>query len=122
MTQAQAALAEATIMAEGAQSDYGGTVRITASAVISNYVLPQMLLPIRQRYPGIAIESAPSDSVENLLLREADIAIRMFRPTQLELISRHLGEDLPIIATAHQSYMEGREPPPGSRRTCTTTT
>jgi DNA-binding transcriptional LysR family regulator len=40
VAQAQAALAEAAIMAEGAQADYGGTVRITASAVISNYVLP----------------------------------------------------------------------------------
>tara|TARA_R110002020_G_scaffold6143_9_gene25712 strand:+ start:163 stop:1053 length:891 start_codon:yes stop_codon:yes gene_type:complete len=107
---AQAALAEATIMAEGAQADYGGTVRITASAIISNYVLPLLLLPIRERYPGIAIETVPSDSAENLLLREADIAIRMFRPTQLELIARHLG-NLPIVATAHQRYLDRRGTP-----------
>tara|TARA_R110002124_G_scaffold144122_4_gene308990 strand:- start:868 stop:1563 length:696 start_codon:yes stop_codon:yes gene_type:complete len=110
VAQAQSALARAAIMAEGAQADYGGTVRITASAVMSNYVLPRLLLPIRQRYPTIAIESVPSDSAGNLLLREADIAIRMFRPTQLELISRHLGE-LPIVATAHQTYLEGRSMP-----------
>ena len=41
--------------------------------------------------PSIAIEIVPSDSAENLLLREADIAIRMFRPTQLELVTRKLG-------------------------------
>ena len=110
VAQAQSALAEATIMAEGAHAEYGGTVRITASAVISNYVLPELLLPIRERYPGIAIETVPSDSAENLLLREADIAIRMFRPTQLELIARHLG-DLPIVAAAHQSYLDRRGMP-----------
>ncbi|MGB3337785.1 MAG: LysR family transcriptional regulator [Devosia sp.] len=107
---AQASLAEAAIMAEGAQDDFGGTVRITASVVISNYVLPAMLLPIRQRYPRIAIETVPSDSAENLLLREADIAIRMFRPTQLELVTRRLGE-LPIIATAHADYLARRGTP-----------
>ena len=52
----------------------------------------------------------PSDSVENLLLRESDIAVRMFRPTQLELIARKLG-DLPIVAAAHQSYLGLRGTP-----------
>lgn len=110
VSQAQAALAEAAIMAEGAQADYGGTVRITASAVVSNYVLPGLLGPIRERYPNIAIETVPSDSAENLLLREADIAIRMFRPTQLELVTRHLG-DLPIVPAAHQRYLDRRGTP-----------
>ena len=110
VAQAQASLAEAAIMAEGAQAEYGGTVRITASAVISNYALPFLLVPIRERYPNIALETVPSDSAENLLLREADIAIRMFRPTQLELVTRHLG-DLPIVPAAHQSYLDKRGTP-----------
>lgn len=110
VAQAQASLAEAAIMAEGAQDDFGGTVRITASAIISNYVLPRLLLPIRERYPRIAIELVPSDSAENLLLREADIAIRMFRPTQLELVTRHLGQ-LPIVPAAHQDYLSRRGTP-----------
>ncbi|MEO7224196.1 MAG: LysR substrate-binding domain-containing protein, partial [Devosia sp.] len=46
----------------------------------------------------------PSDSVENLLLRESDIAVRMFRPTQLELIAKKIG-DIPVVACAHQSYL-----------------
>jgi DNA-binding transcriptional LysR family regulator len=110
VAKAQAALAEATMMAEGAQAEYGGTVRITASIMISHYVLPRLLLPIRDRYPGIALEIVPADSTENLLLREADIAIRMFRPTQLELVTRHLG-DIPIVPAAHQSYLDRRGTP-----------
>ena len=108
--QAQSALAEAAMMAEGAQAEYGGTVRVTASVMISHYVLPQLLVPIRERYPGIAIELVAADSTENLLLREADIAIRMFRPTQLELVTRHLG-DIPIVPAAHQSYLHRRGTP-----------
>lgn len=108
--QAQAALAEATMRAAGAQEDAGGTVRITASAMISNYVLPEMLAEIRTLHPTIAIETVPSDSAENLLMREADIAVRMFRPTQLELVTRHLG-DIPLVAVAHERYLARRGTP-----------
>ncbi|HTN64189.1 MAG TPA: LysR family transcriptional regulator, partial [Devosia sp.] len=107
---AEAALAQATMMAEGAQSISTGTVRVTASTMISNYVLPGLLVPIRQQFPAIAIETVPSDSAENLLLREADIAIRMFRPTQLELVTRKLGE-IPIVACAAASYIARRGSP-----------
>jgi len=110
VAQAQAALAEAAIMAEGAQDALGGSVRITASAIISSYVLPGLLVPIRKLYPRIGIELVPSDSAENLLLREADIAIRMFRPTQLELVTRKLGE-LPIVPVAHRDYLARRGTP-----------
>ncbi|MBS3850084.1 LysR family transcriptional regulator [Devosia sp. BSSL-BM10] len=110
ITRAQTALAEASMIADGAQTQARGTVRITASAMISNYVLPEILVGIRAHYPHIAIETVPSDSSENLLMREADIAIRMFRPTQLELVTRHLG-DIPIIATAHERYLARRGRP-----------
>ena len=110
VTRAKGLLAEAAMVAEGAQDNLSGTVRITASQMISNYVLPSILAGIRERYPRIAIESAPSDSAENLLLREADIAVRMFRPTQLELVTRHLGQ-VRLVAFADQRYLARRGTP-----------
>lgn len=104
------ALAEAELMAEGQNAALGGAVRITASTVISHYVLPNMLRAIRSRYPALALELVPSDSVENLLLREADIAVRMFRPTQLELITKKLGV-IPTRCCAHESYLARRGKP-----------
>lgn len=101
---AEAKLAEAVLVAEGSTGALEGTVRITASTVVSHYILPALLRPIREEFPAVAVEIVPSDSVENLLLREADIAIRMVRPTQLELISKKIGE-LPVVATAHASYL-----------------
>lgn len=107
---AQAALAEARILAEGAQPDPGGTVRVTASAMVAHYVLPELLGPILERYPAVSLEVVPTDSTENLLLREADIAIRMFRPVQLELVTRKVG-DIPLVAAAHESYLQRRGAP-----------
>ncbi len=104
---AETALAEAALVAEGATATLEGTVRITASTVVSHYILPPLLRDMRRAWPAIALELVPSDSAENLLLREADIAVRMFRPTQLELIARRLGE-LPVVACAHQSYLGAR--------------
>ena len=101
---AEAKLAEAVLMAEGSTGAIEGTVRITASTGVSHYILPALLRPIREEFPAIAIEIVPSDSIENLLLREADVAVRMFRPTQLELIAKKLGK-LPIVAAAHASYL-----------------
>ena len=107
---AERALSEAALMAEGSNAALGGTVRLTASEIISHYVLPPMLGAIRQAFPAVAIELVPSDSAENLLLREADIAVRMFRPTQLELVARKLGV-LPIVCCAHRDYLARRGTP-----------
>lgn len=102
---AQRALAEAGMIAEGGTETLSGTVRITASTVTAHYVLPPILAGIRRRFPDIAIELVPSDSAENLLLREADIAVRMFRPTQLDLVTRRLGA-IPVVCCAHRSYLD----------------
>ena len=104
VTKAQEALGEARAIAEGQSVELAGSVRITASEVFSNYVLPGLLKPIRAAYPDVALEIVPSDSAENLLMREADIAIRMFRPTQLDLVTRHI-VDIPIVCCAHESYL-----------------
>lgn len=107
---AEAALGEARNIAEGQVAELAGTVRITASQVFSHYLLPAILIDARKKYPAIELEIVASDSAESLLLREADIAIRMFRPTQLDLIARHLG-DTPIAACAHQSYLDRKGTP-----------
>lgn len=107
---ARQALAEAAMLAEGTSSALEGTVRITSSIVTSHYILPPLLRDLRTTFPQIAIELVASDSVENLLLRESDIAVRMFRPTQPELIARKIA-DSAIIACAHESYLRARGTP-----------
>lgn len=110
VSKAQRALAEAEILAAGTHADLSGTVRITASSVTAAYSLPPILRILRDEFPAIAIELVPSESAENILLREVDIAVRMFRPTQLELITKKVGESA-ICCCAHETYLQKHGPP-----------
>ena len=51
------------------------------------------------------MELVATDKTENLLRREADIAVRMYRPTQEDVISRKIGE-LRMGMYASRSYVE----------------
>lgn len=107
---AEMADAAARFSTIGAQSDLGGTVRITASRVVATYMLPPVICALRVEHPDIQIEIVASDTTENLLRREADIALRMYRPTQNDVITRHLC-DMPIGAYAAHSYLARRGHP-----------
>jgi DNA-binding transcriptional LysR family regulator len=94
----------------GQSQQLSGTVRIAASVFASHYVLPPILAHIRQQEPSIELELVPSDSSENLLFRAADIAVRMYRPSQLDIITRHVC-DLPLGVFAAHSYLDRRGTP-----------
>lgn len=104
------AAARLSLAAAGREESTSGTVRITASRIVAHHLLPPMLADLRRREPGIQIELVASDSSENLLFREADIALRMYRPTQLDLIATHLC-DMPIGLYAAKTYL-ARHPAP----------
>ncbi|MEL7132604.1 MAG: LysR family transcriptional regulator [Pseudomonadota bacterium] len=82
-----------------------GTVRLTASHVVANFILPPILSELHSLYPHLQIEVIASDTTENLLRREADIALRMYRPTQPDVITKHI-TDLPLGVYAAHSYIE----------------
>ncbi len=106
----QSAARRLALVAAGQSQSLKGTVRITASKVFSHYTLPPILADIRRIEPDIQLELAPNDSTENLLFREADIAIRMYRPTQADVIARKLGA-VQIGLFAHESYLARRGTP-----------
>ena len=99
-------------LATGATEQIAGTVRVAASEVVSAYVLPPILARLRQAEPAIEIEIVASNQVENLLRRDADIAVRMVAPAQQDLIARKIA-DLPLTACAATSYLERRGRPHG---------
>jgi DNA-binding transcriptional LysR family regulator len=98
--------------ASGGLSDATGVVRITASEVIGAEVLPAMLADFRRDHPGVAIELVLSNRVEDLLQGEADIAVRMTRPSQQALVARQIGE-VGLGLYAHRKYLE-HAPAPAS--------
>jgi DNA-binding transcriptional LysR family regulator len=101
---------EIELHAAGKRESLEGTVRITASVVFSVHLLPRMVAQIRASEPSIALELLASDESSNLHFREADIAIRMYRPAQLDLVTQHLG-DLTLGVFAAKSYAAHRNLP-----------
>lgn len=108
----QAAAAELALTARARAGGMAGTVRITASRVVSYALLPPVLARLRAEEPGIQIDLVPSDATENLLFGEADIALRMYRPTQGDLVARHIA-DLKLGLYAARSYLDRRGRPRG---------
>lgn len=90
--------------ASGEQDAARGTVRITASEMVGTWVLPPLLADLRAQHPGIVLELALSDRNEDLLRREADVAVRMARPTQEALVARHAGT-VRVGLFAHRRYL-----------------
>jgi DNA-binding transcriptional LysR family regulator len=107
MESAAQALARA---ASGAADETRGTIRLTASEFMSGEVLPPILAEFQDRHRGIVIELVATNKVEDLLRRDADIAIRMARPTQEALVAKRIGA-VPIHLYGHRRYFERRPPP-----------
>lgn len=81
-----------------------GTVRITASEVVGVEVLPPILTDLRRQHPELVIELMLSNQVDDLLRREADIAVRMVQPTQGALLARRVGA-IELGLHAQASYL-----------------
>jgi len=97
-----------------AASGYGtrvrGTVRISASEVMGVEVLPPLLAALRAQHPELVVELALSNAVEDLLRREADVAVRMVQPTQAALIAQRVGA-IDLGFHAHRTYLERKGTP-----------
>jgi DNA-binding transcriptional LysR family regulator len=91
--------------ASGGAREDRGTVRITASEMVGCEVLPPMLARFRESHPGIALELVLNNRNEDLLRRDADIAVRMVRPRQKSLAARRVGRSA-VGLYAHRAYVE----------------
>jgi DNA-binding transcriptional LysR family regulator len=103
---AMAASAEALVRAASAAPEAeDGVVRLTASDFVGSEVLPPMLTAFREAHPGVVIELLASNANQDLSRRDADIAVRMARPTQGALLARKIG-DITVGLFAHRRYVE----------------
>jgi DNA-binding transcriptional LysR family regulator len=75
----------------GESPGLAGPVRITTSHMFGVEVMPTILCDLLHHHPRLEIELSVRDDVANLLRREADIAVRFFRPTQDDLIAVQIG-------------------------------
>ena len=93
-----------SLTATGRSSSVTGTVCVTASEAISAHLLPPILGRLRVDHPGIELEIVASNQARDLHRREADIAIRNFRPTQPDLIAQKI-KDAKAYLYASPAYL-----------------
>lgn len=100
----EAAAAALQRAADGARDQDGGTVRVTASEIMGAEVLPAILAEFQEANPRIVVELVLSNRNDDLLRRDADIAVRMNRPAQDALLVKHIGR-LGLGLFAHERYI-----------------
>jgi DNA-binding transcriptional LysR family regulator len=88
----------------GARREIAGEVRITADELIALDLLPPLFSELSRVHPNLALKLGVTADLEDLLLGEADIAVRLFRPTQKSLVARQIaGGRLGLFA--HRDYV-----------------
>jgi len=108
---AMATAAEAFMRTASGDADADeGVVRITASEVIGVEVLPPLMAELRARHPGLVLELSLGSRNEDLLRREADVAVRMSPPAQKSLVARRIGA-VRLGLFAHRKVLEAHGTP-----------
>jgi DNA-binding transcriptional LysR family regulator len=113
-------VAEASRMAEGARAavrraagealDAPAVVRISATEGLGALWLPHRLGPLLAAQPGLRVELVVDNEPVDLAARQADIAVRLFRPKQQDLVARKVGR-LSFGLFASPAYLESRGTP-----------
>ena len=87
------------------QNAMQGSVVISVPPVLANEVIMPALADFRQRYPQIVLHLQGDVHISDLHQKEADIGIRLKRPTQEDLLIRTLGH-VRYGFFAHQDYLK----------------
>lgn len=98
------AASQISLAAAGQTQSIEGVTRISASEVAAAHVLPDVLGRLRRTAPQMSVEVLATNSTSDLLRREADIALRGFRPEQPDLIARRV-QDSRVRLYATPDYL-----------------
>lgn len=94
-----------SLSASGQSQVIEGRVVITATESVARAQLPAIIKKIHAIAPNIQIDILPSNEVQDLTRREADISIRHARPQQPDLIAKLLYKTTAHIYAA-QEYLD----------------
>ena len=82
--------AQGILRRAGQEAGLTGTVRLTAPEPCAERFLIPCLAVLHRRHPGIALEVVSDPRSLSLAKREADLAVRLARPREGELVTRRL--------------------------------
>lgn len=95
--------------AQGSEREVCGTVRVALTESIAVYsVIPEVLPALRKCYPNLKIELLTSYLVAQLGQREAEIALRFFRPVSGDLVVQKVAT-MKTAVIAHKSFRRAKK-------------
>ena len=89
----------------GQKRQLQGNIRISANELVGVYLLPAAITEFQNMHPEVNLELLIDNEVSNLNKREADIALRMFRPSQVNLVVKRL-PNLPLAMFGQNDYLK----------------
>lgn len=89
------------------QQGPSGTVRIATAENLASALLVPALPALRARHPALSIELSTGVRSVSMVRREADLSLRLVRPTQNTLVVRKVGEQAHGVY-ASAAYLESR--------------
>lgn len=95
-----------SLSAAGQSQSVEGSIAIAASEIAAAYLLPPIIKELRREFPGVHVKIIASNATSDLMRREADIAIRAYRPEQPDLIAKRL-QDVAVRLYATPDYLDG---------------
>jgi DNA-binding transcriptional LysR family regulator len=82
-----------------------GTIRVTSVETLAVEILIPIFHAFQQAFPGVSLELVADARSLSLTRREAEVALRLSRPTQQELVARRVA-DLGAAIYAAPAYLE----------------
>jgi len=102
------ALADAQRAARAEHDAPAGLVRVTTTDVLAVHILAPRLRHLHALHPGLVLDLLVTPQLVDLA-READLALRLARPSQGNLVVRRAGS-LPLGVFAADAWIAGRPP------------
>jgi len=94
----------------GADQRHAGNVRVTVTEMLATRFIARHLPRFSARYPEITLELECTNRNVSLSRREADIALRLARPKEDNVVTRRLAS-IPLALYASPAYLERRGTP-----------
>ena len=111
--QVEAASFDIARLSMGKEHALAGDVRLALSEGLATYVVAPEVPALRRRHPGIRLTMIVSNASADLTRREADLALRFFRPPRGDFVTRRVfSGDYGVFGSKAFAKRLGRGPHP----------
>lgn len=101
----ESAATQATRSVRTAKAEVEGTVRVSVSPAFVPILVRLMLPALREKHPGLSVELRGDYHRVDLSKGEADVAVRMARPSEVDLVARR-AFDCGWFVYASKAYLD----------------